>query len=382
MSLRVPVNPELLHWALQRSGRTADELSGRFSKLGDWLAGEAQPTLKQLEAFARATHTAIGYFFLPEPPEERLPIRDFRTFPEARYRPPSANLLETIYICQQRQDWYREYARLQGEPEIAFIGTASLEDEPVAVAEEMRQTIGFNIEARRQMSTWTEALREFIRLVEEAGVLVMVSGIVGSNTHRALDVAEFRGFALADKLAPLIFINGKDSKAGQMFTLAHELAHLWLGVSGVSDPEIRHIPDEQTERWCNAVAAEFLVPLHTLRDTLIEGEPLPETLQRLARQFKVSTLVILRRLFDGGWIDRETLNTAWQEEIERLKQFPSGTGGNFYNTLNARVGKRFAQAVIVSALEGQTPFTEAFRLLSVRKSETFYEEARRLGIPV
>lgn len=277
----------------------------------------------------------------------------------------------------------REYARLQGEPEIAFIGSASLDDEPAAVAEEMRRTIGFDIEARHQMSTWTEALREFIRLVEEAGVLVMVSGIVGSNTHRALDVAEFRGFALADKLAPLIFINGKDTKAGQMFTLAHELAHLWLGVSGISDPEICHIPDEPTERWCNAVAAEFLVPLQALQDTLTARQPLPETLQSLARKFKVSTLVILRRLFDAGWIDRETLNAAWQEEMERLKQFtPAGAGGDFYNTLNAHVSKRFARAMIVSTLEGHTTFTEAFRLLGMRKSKTFFEEAQRLGIPV
>ncbi len=381
MSLRVPVNPELLRWALRRSGRTLEGLSRRFKKLGDWLEGKVQPTLNQLEDFARATHTAIGYFFLPEPPEEGLPIPDFRTLPQARNQPPSADLLETIYLCQQRQSWYRDYARLQGEPLVAFVGSATLDEPPTVVADRMRKALGFDIEARRQMGTWTEALRTFIRLAEEAGVLVMVSGIVGSNTRRPLDVAEFRGFALADELAPLVFINGKDSKVAQMFTLAHELAHLWLGASGVSDSEARILPDDRTERWCNAVAAELLAPLEAVRAASADQEPLPDTLQRLARHFKVSTLVILRRLFDAGRIDRETLDAAWQAELERLKRVaPAGPGGDFYNTLGAHVGKRLARAVIVSTLEGQTPFTEAFRLLGVRKSRTFYEEARRLGI--
>ncbi len=381
MTLRVPVNPELLHWALRRSGRTPEGLFGRFKKLGDWLEGRVQPTLNQLEAFARVTHTAIGYFFLPEPPEETLPIPDFRTLPEARNQPPSVDLLETIYLCQQRQAWYRDYARLQGEPPLDFVSSATLADEPAEVAAWIRDQIGFDPQARRQMGTWTEALRAFIRLAEEAGVLVMVSGIVGSNTRRPLDVAEFRGFALADELAPLIFINGKDSKAAQMFTLAHELAHLWLGESGVSDSEALTLPDQQTERWCNVVAAELLAPLESVRAASAVQEPLPDTLQRLARHFKVSTLVILRRLFDAGRIDRETLDAAWQGELERLKRVaPTGSGGDFYNTLGAHVGKRLARAVIVSTLEGQTPFTDAFRLLGVRKSRTFYEEARRLGI--
>jgi len=381
VSLRVPVNPELLHWALRRSGRTPESLSSRFKKLGDWLEGKVQPTLNQLEDFARATHTGIGYFFLPEPPEETLPIPDFRTLPEARNQPPSVDLLETIYLCQQRQSWYRDYARLQAEPPVAFVGSATLDESPAAVASRMRQQLGFDIEARRQMGTWSEALRAFIRLAEAAGVLVMVSGIVGSNTHRPLDVTEFRGFALADELVPLVFINGKDSKAAQMFTLAHELAHLWLGASGVSDSEARILPDEGTERWCNAVAAELLAPLEAVRAASAVQEPLPDTLQRLARHFKVSTLVILRRLFDVGRIDRETLDAAWQGELERLKRIrPAAPGGDFYNTLGAHVGKRLARAVIVSTLEGQTPFTDAFRLLGVRKSRTFYEEARRLGI--
>jgi Zn-dependent peptidase ImmA (M78 family) len=141
----------------------------------------------------------------------------------------------------------------------------------------------------------------------------------------------------------------------------------------------------KTERWCNAVAAEILVPLEALEedvhDVPIEQGALSEMLQRLARRFKVSTLVILRRLFDAERIDRDTLDIAWQRELDKLaKMARLDSGGDFYNTLGAHVGKRLARAVIVSALEGQTSFTDAFHLLGVRKTQTFYKEAQRLGI--
>jgi len=382
MSTRVSVNPDLLGWALERAGVSADVLLGKFPKLREWLTGELAPTLKQLEAFAAATHTAIGLLFLPQPPEEPLPIPDFRTLPEARLSRPSADLLDTIYLCQQRQAWYRDYQYLYGAQPLAFVGSVSVMDEVSEVAAGIARTIGFDVAERRQLSNWSEALRRLVSQIEASGVLVMISGVVGSNTHRALRVEEFRGFALADALAPLIFINGKDSKAAQMFTLAHELAHLWLGESGVSDVQAASLPDEVTERWCNAVAAELLVPLEKLREIHQPGDALQEEMQRLARWFKVSTLVILRRLFDLGALDEETLWRVYREELERVKALSTreGGGGDFYNSLGARVSKRFASAVVASTLEGQTAFTDAFRMLGIKKSATFYEEARRLEL--
>ena len=319
MSTRVPVNPDLLHWALERACVSADALAKKFPKLNDWLGGELAPTLKQLEAFANATHTAIGLLFLPQPPEEPLPIPDFRTLPETRLSRPSADLLDTIYLCQQRQAWYRDYQRLHGVEAVTFVRSASVADKVPRVATGIAQAIGFDLAERRRSPNWSEALRRFIFQIEQAGILVMVSGVVGSNNHRRLSVEEFRGFALADPLAPLIFINGKDSKAAQMFTLAHELAHLWLGESGVSDTQAATQPDEQIERWCNAVAAELLVPLEQLRTAYDPENELYEEMQRLARRFKVSTLVIIRRLFDLGVFDQETLWATYRAELERVK---------------------------------------------------------------
>ena len=379
---RILVNPDLITWARVRAGLDVETLAGRFPQLSRWEAGELQPTLRQLEDFARAVHVPIGYLFLPAPPQEALPISDFRTLADHDVSRPSPNLLDVIYLCQQRQDWFRDYARLHGLPKVTFVGSAHLQDPPAQVAAVMRQTLGFSVDERRKLPTWSEALRRLIERAEEAGVLVMASSIVGGNSHRKLDVAEFRGFALADDLAPLIFINTADSKAAQIFTLAHELAHLWLGASGVSNVETGRVPQQQTERWCNAVAAELLAPMDALQAELGDSEPLEQTIERLACVFKVSSLVVLRRLFDAGRIDEETLWATYRAELQRLRvpHRDAAGGGDFYRTLGARVGKRFARAVIVSALEGQTLFQDAFRMLGVRKTATFYATARELGV--
>ncbi len=378
----VPASIPVLRWAAQRARLRDEEVSVRFGKWPLWLTGEAQPTLKQLEDFARLTHTAIGYFFLPEPPALALPVPDFRTLRDEALREPSSALLDTLYLCQQRQDWYRDYARMHGLATLTFVGSARSEEAPQAVAQRMREQLQLSIEERRQLPTWTDALRQLIAKVEDAGVMVMVSGIVGSNSHRKLDVGEFRGFALADELAPLVFLNGADSKAAQMFTMAHELAHLWLGATGISDSEAGQVPEQQTERWCNQVAAELLMPLEALRAAYQPGTPVPEEILRLAREFKVSTLVALRRLFDAGFIDQAHLWLHYRDEQARLRALEkrSSGGGDFYRTLGARTSKRFARAIVSSTLEGQTLFQDAFRMLGVRKTATFYEAARELGV--
>ena len=377
---RVEVKPELLRWARERSGLSVDALGRRFPKLDAWELGERLPTLKQLERFARATFTPIGFLFLPEPPAEEVPIPDFRTVASAGFGRPSPDLLDTIYLCQQRQDWFRDFARSVGERPLGFTGSAGLGDDVVATAGAIRGALAFDVEERRRLSTWTEALRRFIAQADDLGILVMVSGVVGSNTHRHLDPDEFRGFALSDPLAPLVFINGADTKAAQMFTLAHELAHLWLGQSALSDAQAVAVPDQATERWCNRVAAELLAPLELVRSEYDVKAPLRSELARLARRFKVSTLVVLRRIHDAGGLSRPELWSAYEEELARLRGMPRGSGGNFYLTLPARVSKRFARAMVTSTLEGRTSFTESFRLLGVKKMATFHQLGQSLGV--
>ena len=380
---RVPVSPELLRWARERSGLARDDLTTKFRKLPEWEDGETRPTLKQMEAFARAVHVPVGYLFLAEPPEESVPIPDFRTIAGEPVRRPSPNLLDTIYICQERQSWYRDFARVAQQPEPGYVGTATVETPPESVAARIRKTLGFDLAVRRECPTWTEALRLFIRQADDAGVLVMVSGVVMSNTHRRLDPAEFRGFALSDPLAPLVFVDGADTKAAQMFTLAHELAHLWLGDSALSNIGAAPTPGFRSEEvWCNAVAAELLVPIAALRAELRRDESLPHVLSRLARGFKVSNLVILRRLLDAEWLDRARFDAAWAEESARLRTLAQrgSDGDDFYRTTLSRVSRRFARALVVSTLEGQTLYRDAFRMLGVSRAETFHTLGREVGV--
>lgn len=380
--MQVDVSPELLRWARERSRIERDVLEERFPKLRAWEARDAKPTLRQLEHFARTTHTPVGYFFLAEPPEEHVPIPDFRTVGSGRVHRASPDLLDTIYLCQQRQAWYRDFARVSGAKPLEFVGSASLESDVVRTAAQIRDFLHFDLTERRTIPSWTDALRRFIELADAAGVMVMVSGVVGSNNHRKLDPDEFRGFTLADAIAPLVFINGSDSKAAQMFTLAHELAHVWLGQSGVSDERPSDVGATKVERWCNQVAAELLVPLDVLRSDYDRTADITTEMQRLARRFKVSTLVILRRMADVGGLTRTEFREHYDAELQRLAKLARTSGGNFYLTLGARASKRFTRALVVSTLEGRSSYTEALRLLGFKRMSTFRELGESVGLAV
>lgn len=380
MTTAVNVNPEVLRWARERAEVETATLSNRFPRYQEWENGTAQPTLKQLERLARTLHASVGYFFLPDPPEEELPIPDFRTVGNKRSGRPSVSLLDTVYLCQQRQDWYRDFARMEGEDPVPFVGSATPESPVRSTAEEMRTVLRFDLEERRSTATWTDALRRFIEQADAIGVLVMVNGVVGNNTSRKLDPDEFRGFALVDDLAPLVFINGADSKAAQMFTLAHEMAHLWLGESALSDLEATSEPSHAVEAWCNRVAAELLVPMESLRLEYRRSPNLTDELNRLARRFKVSTLVVLRRVFDAGELGRDSFTSAYRRELDRLGRIPRTGGGTFHPTLKTRVGHRFGVAMAMSTLGGRTSFSESFRLLGIRKASTLRGFAASLQV--
>lgn len=380
MTIRVEVKPELLRWARERAAMDASTLVERLPQLPAWERGEVQPTLKQLEKFAQATHTPIGFLFLAEPPIEQVPIPDFRTVANQHLEHPTPDLLDTIYICQQRQEWYRDFMRSEREDPLPFVGSANLESGIETTAASIRSALGFDVHERRQMPTWTEALRRFIVQADELGILVMISGVVGSNNRRKLDPQEFRGFALSDPLAPLVFINGADTKSAQMFTLAHELAHVWLGLSALSDVEPVSSPSHSVEIWCNRVAAELLVPLAVLREEYNKEAEFQAEVKRLARRFKVSTLVVLRRIHDVGGLTQAQLWQAYREELARLMSLPKGEGGNFYLTLPTRVSRRFARALIANTLEGRTLHRDAFRLLGFSKLSTFRELGHSLGV--
>jgi len=378
---RITISGPVVRWALERSGRRA-RLERRFPKLPEWLSGESQPTLHQLEDFAKATSTPLGYFFLPEPPEERLPIPHFRTLGNGRLRQPSPELLETVQMMERRQAWMREYLIEEGSEPLGFVRSAEPTVEPERLAVEMRRTLGLGEGWAAGNRTWTDALRQLRSRMEEGGILVVVNGVVGNNTRRKLDPAEFRGFVLVDEYAPLVFVNGADGKAAQMFTLAHELAHVWFGSSAAFDLRELQPADDSTELACNRAAAEFLVPKSQLRDFWpsakrgVEQEPY----QAVARHFKVSELVVVRRAFDLELITKSDyldFYRGYQREERAAAASQGQGGGDFYANQNLRIGRRFAEVVVGAAREGRLLYRDAYQLTGLY-GKTFERYAQSL----
>jgi Zn-dependent peptidase ImmA (M78 family) len=383
MTNRVNVAPQMLQWARKRSGLSVDHFTRAFPKLPEWEAGNSLPTMRQLERYALATHTPIGFLYLPEPPHESLPIPDFRAFGDRPVLTPTPDLLDTIYLCEQRQDWYREYAEAHSHDTVELVSSISSTTNPVDAAATLRDELGFGLARRVDFANWSEALAGLVEHAEGLGVLVMVNGVVGANTHRKLNPDEFRGFALVDDLAPVIFINGADTKAAQIFTLAHELAHIAVGESAVSRPDLADTETgNDVEQWCNAVAAELLVPLASTTSEYLPGADTTAELERLAKFYRVSTLVVLRRIYDANLLTKPAFRAAYAAELDRVLELLArrSSGGYFYNTQPVRISKTFARAVIRDTNEGRTLYRDAFRLLGSKKTSAFEELGQRLGV--
>ena len=202
--------------------------------------------------------------------------------------------------------------------------------------------------------------------------MVLRSGVVGNNNHRPLNVEEFRGFSISDPVSPLVFVNARDFRVAQIFTLAHELAHIWAGSGGISNPDYSmrsENADSPIEQFCNRVAAETLVPKKEFQNLWrVDVPSLDHNLNALSIHFKVSGMVILRQAHECGYVSRTDYWNSYDSLVERSVRSQSETqpGGNFHYTLAARNGNSFTQAVISSASDGSLLSSEAADLLGVK----------------
>lgn len=376
---RVQVSREVLEWAVDYS-RRGEYLFGKYPKLQDWLDGTVWPTVKQLRGFARDARVAEGWMYGTEPPDMKLDIPDMRTAGGVELADPSPDLIDTVFDCQIRQDWLIGYLESNGFDPLDFVGSCIVGDSPSSVAADMRQVLSFGDAARVAVRRETYR-RVLVDKAESAGIYVMISGIVGNNTSRKLDPEEFRGFALSDSYAPVIFVNGNDSVGAQLFTIAHELAHVWLGNSAVSAPDGATDPAHAVEKWCNEVAAEFLVPSDEMVRLLGDGDPVA-SLDHVGRHFKVSDQVILRRLRSAGLVDASTFSHEYIRAalMSRTAKTRSHGGGDYYATLLNRVNRRFAERVYWDAISGGTLYRDALRMLDIRSVEALEKVGERLGL--
>ena len=384
--MTIDLQPRLLEWVRERAGLTAETLAEKLGVSAEKVTAWEQDgriTYRQAEKLAGVTHTAFGYLFLAEPPDERLPIPDLRTVGSVAAGRPSPDLLDVIYQSQRRQEWFREYQIAEEGAELEFVGSTPVGSSVKAAAAAIRKRLSFHPSESKETSL-DGVLRDFGEAVEAAGILVVRAGIVGNNTRRTLNPQEFRGFALVDAFAPLVFVNAADFKAAQIFTLAHELAHVWAGESALSNLENTLVPEQQRVEWfCNAVAAEYLVPLEGLKARLLNlhGDP-AQVVEVLRRHYRVSELVIIRRLYDAGEIPEAEFKRWYEERIDAYRHQPKNSGGDFYKNQPNKIGRKFASALIASTLEGKTLFRDAMSLLDMKKTATFQEFARTLKFSI
>ena len=370
MTTEARINHHIIGWARERARLTVDDLAHgagvKVDQIAAWEDGTTFPTFRQAQNLASAARIPFGFLFLTQPPEERLPLPDLRTVGSVPLPDPSVDLLDTVRNAFQKQAWYQEYTKEQDQQALAFVGSQSV-DAPVKQVATARHAV-LQLDKKASTGSGDEYLTALIAAADRAGILVLRNGVVGNNTRRKLDVAEFRGFAIADQFAPLVFINSADALKARLFTLAHELAHLWIGSSGISN--LSDAASRREERFCNAVAGEFLAPEAEFRKAWDAGVDWIENINRLVAIFHVSTLVTARRARDLGLIDTKTYHDYYLSELESFRRRKKSKGGGFA-TFTARNGSRLAQAVIREALSGRMLMRDAGRLLGVQPDGIF-----------
>ena len=359
------INPDIFNWARARAQMSEEDLSRtlgvRLEKVIAWAEGSKQPTFNQAQKLAGKLHIPFAFFFLPNPPPDELPLPDLRTVANQGIQSASVNLKDTINSVIRRQEWYKEYLLDQGAGVLGFIGSASMDMSPSEVAFDIKRTLGLDA-LNPQGMNWEEYQRKIVASAEDVGILVMRSGIVENNTHRPLSTAEFRGFAISDPVAPVVFINLRDAPAARLFTLIHEIAHLWLGQSGISSAK----PNEnrREEQFCNAVAGEFLAPAQEVRALWRRDAELEDNVASLARNFHVSKYVIIRRALDLGLITPDVYQNYYGALVRSFNESDGG-GGNFYAIAQNKNSAKFSKALLGETLTGRVLLRDASRLLGV-----------------
>ena len=339
--LQWTLEPSVLRWARERARldvkTVAAKVRVRPDRVAEWERS-GRISVAQADRLAHHTCTPVGFLYLPEPPEDNLPIPDFRTPGGVSRRRPSPNLIETVHCMQRRQAWMREeLVREDAEP-LGFVGAWHPNAEPERVAAAMLDALALSRNWATRERSWTAALRRLRNRAVDAGVLVFIDVVVGNNPHRRLAPDEFQGFALVDDYAPLVFVNGADLHAAQTVTLAHELAHLFIGETGVSRADVLRSMTHEIERFCARTAGEFLLPA--------EAEAL------------------------------QTHWTAYRQNAENGRRPDSGDGSS-QSRPGPRIGRRFGKAVVRAAKEGRLLYREAYTLTGLR-GDAFHNWTNRL----
>ena len=383
-AVNVNIQPEIISWALSQ---TQEEKLGdkMMNNITQWLNGTKTPTFNQIEDFSKKANIPLGYFFLQTPPVEQIELLEYRTVDSIQLANPSRNLIDTIHEMESVQDWMKDYRQEMGFDVLPVVGCMKGVKDASVIVDRIRNDLDLEY-------TWYEKCKDprevfsYIRgKLEECGVVVMMSGVVGKNTHRALDVNEFRAFAMVDEWAPLIFINTADSNGAKLFSLLHEVAHIWIGEDDLFNDRRNRVDGvSATEVMCNAVAGELIVPKSIFLNKWNASNndmDVYATITELAKYFRCGEIVIARKAMDCKKIKQDEYHHVVQTAIDnynQMKENKESSGGNYYNTMGSRLDGCFVRALCESINMGRTSYTEAYRLTNTSR-KTFSDVVQRLG---
>ena len=382
MQVNINVSENIIDWVMKKVSPSV--LSSKQGELlYAWKEGRKAPTYNQIEKMSKVTGIPLGYFFLEKPPVEDSSFVEYRTVDSKEFSNPSRNLMETLHDMELIQEWIRNELQATESDNLSFVGSIKKTVQPDDFAVFVRKCLKIEINWYESCKTGEESFKLLRNYISDLGVVVMMSGIVGNNTHRILDTNEFRAFALVDKKAPLIFINSNDSFNGKLFSLLHEFAHICLGENSLFNDRYGSIDKvSSTEKICNALAAEILVPEHIFLEKWkkqIREKDEEATIRELAKYFKCGYTVIARRAYDQKFIDFQSYQNFAREAVQQYlekKQIGSG-GGDYYSTAASRVDRRFFDLLLGSVSEGRTLYTDAFRLTNTNRT-TFSNLAEKM----
>lgn len=377
MQARVAVSQEILNWLMTQVQMNSlpSEVQQNIRK---WITGEKIPTFNQIKRTSRATGIPLGYFFLKTPPDEDISLVDYRTVDSLTLEQPSRNLMDTIHDMEFVQEWTRNHLISEGEGEIYFVGACKNKSAHLEFADFVREILDLKEDWFTETKNVDDSFRLIRRAISNSGVVVMMNGIVGNNTHRPLDINEFRAFTMVDDYAPLIFINSNDSMNGKLFSLLHEFAHICIGENSLfNDRYSTERKVKKGETLCNAVAAEILVPQALfIREwnSKFHDKKVEEVIDLLSKHFKCGITVIARKALDQGFIDYSLYEgiarlavKRYNDKRKQLKSENNG-GGDFYRTVANRIDGRFFEMLLNSLAESKTLYTDAFRLTNLNRS--------------
>lgn len=376
MAEKAYITPKVLKWARETARLSLEQAAKKVTKLtperlAQWEEGSALPTIKQAETLAKAYRRPLAMLFLPDVPYDFTPLNDFRRSGSKELSTAAVFILRDI---QQKHSWISELQRENEEPELPFVGRFTVNDDPGVVAQDILRTLDIDPEAYQQK----EPIREWMAKAEAAGIFISRTSFIHSRLK--LDSDEFQGFAIADMHAPFVFINTEDWDKAQLFTLVHELAHIWIGATGISsdiEPVTAQAPNTNPiERFCNAVAAHALMPDGVMASMQASQFTHSATIAQIAERYGVSSWALLVRAHVRGLVSdagyhtmKATLDKEFKEYVRALaeknkaKERSKGGPNPYLLRLNKN-GRLFTQIVLDAFRGGVIQPTLASSLLN------------------